>query len=171
MSHSDIKTISISLEKNSCRSTLSLKGEELQCRRPPERALNLGKAGAGRACLQPICQIHVRSLRSQSPPCLSSRGLNREITGMDTALGACPAGAEGIAVGKSTNSPSFFFSRELTFASSAPQTCCLYNTIPSQYACAKNKFCESSLTSATSTSSKRLKLTVSKCPMVRRVQM
>ncbi len=111
-------------------SALSLKGEELQRRRP--RDFNC-------------------------PQCLSSiAGLDREITSMDTLLGACPVGAECIAAGKKHDQPLLFLSRA-ECASSARRHVFLYNFIlfyiHSQYACANFKLCESSSMSSTSISS------------------
>ncbi len=63
------------------------------------------------------------------------RDQNREITGTDTLLGACPAGAQRIAAGKAQSA--FFFSRELT-ARAALRRHAAHNDIRSQYAYANN---------------------------------
>ncbi len=47
-------------------------------------------------------------------------GLDRKIIGTDTLLGACPAGAQCIAVGKTRSAPPYFLERA-ECASSAPQ--------------------------------------------------
>ncbi len=84
-------------------------------------------------------------------------GPDREIIGTDTLLGACPAGAQWIAAGKTWSAPPFFLERA-ECSSSAPQiSFFLYNFIlfyiRSQYACANITFCESSSTSSLSPSS------------------
>ncbi len=78
-------------------SALSLKGEELQLRLPPERALDLGNTGGNRANPSPtrppdLCAIPVISLAA-----VPQQQRDREIIGADTLLGACPAGAQCIA--------------------------------------------------------------------------
>ncbi len=55
-----------------CSSWLFLKKGRGHSAGFPERELDL--RNAGRARLQPVRQIHVRSPRSKSPPCLSSSG-------------------------------------------------------------------------------------------------
>ncbi len=56
-----------------------------------------------------MCNPHDLNHRSAS----AVAGLDREITGMDTLLGACPTGAQCIAVGKNNISPLFFCVCEL----------------------------------------------------------
>ncbi len=100
----------------------------------------------GRARLQPVRQIHVRSPRSQSPPCLSSSGTRTTRSQARTV----PGGSGTYCSGESTISPSLF-----------SESCCeshaAHNDIRSQYAYANNMLVqllyESSSTSSTSTSS------------------
>ncbi len=125
----------------------------------PERVLDLRNASGDRESPSPtlsaisMCDPHDFNRRSAS----AVAGPHHEITGMDKLLGACPAGAECIAAGKNTISPSFFLSRELSVWAPLPRHVFLYNFIlfyiHSQYACANIKLCESSSTSSTSTSS------------------
>ncbi len=129
-SHSDIKTIQISLDKNCCSAGFR-----------HERALDLGNAGGNRES---------PSLTRPPDPCaiptISIAATPRSV----------PSESGMYCSGEKLNQPLLFFLERADCASSAPRTfCCLEwsNDIRLQYACANNKLCESSSTSSMSTSS------------------
>ncbi len=154
-SYSVIKTITISSEKDSCRSALSLKGGRTTVRayEPWECARSV-QVEIGRAHLQPVLQIHVRSLRSQSMPCLSSSGTGTTRSQAWTHSSERARQKRNFSSREKHNQPPSFFleltERALLSRNSA------HNDIRSQYACANNMLVqllyESLSTSSTSTS-------------------
>ncbi len=80
----------------------------------PKRALDLGNAGGNRARrLQPVRQIHARSLWSQSPQCLSSSGTGPRDHRHGHNPRSVPGGSTMNCSGENTISPSFLLFCEL----------------------------------------------------------
>ncbi len=137
-------------------SVLSLKGEELQRSLPPRESARSGECRWRQG--EPITKPSARSMSDHRDlnrhSASAVAGPEREITGTDTLLGACLAGAKCIAVGKNTISPSFFLERAECVWAPLPKHVFLYFVlINSQYVCANIKLCQISSTSSPSPSS------------------